>query len=412
MLLLPNGCTASDLNVYPDNWKTKEASLKKTWYIFYRFYDPTARDKYPNGKLVRIKGVNRVNDLKDRQAVIKSLLEHELMLLKEKGYNPITKQFMIEEEEEEDTSYLVPPSTLLIQALTKAKDNITCAPSTKSDLKSIINSVRQAAEPLRYSNKPIGSIETRHIKNILEYLLKNHKKFTTNRYNKVRAYLLMLFKELRELGAVKSNPVTDISLKTPVKKLRAVLSDDERKRIDSFLKQNYYTFWRFLHIFFHSGAREVELVSLQGKDVDLNNQRFKIVVKKGKEYREVWKTIKDMALPLWKRAMINCKPDDYVFSKGLVPGEHRIRTEQITRRWRDHVKKKLGVEADFYSLKHLNTTEMLDHLAELDVAKMNAASDVAKMNDHTTTTMVETVYDVRRAERQHERLKKVGNKFV
>ncbi len=402
MLLLPNGCTASDLSVHPQNWKEKNASTKKPWYIFYRFYDPLARKEFPTGKLVPIKGMNRIKDLKDRQAVTKELLENEEKLLKEKGWNPITEQFM-NEEEEEDASYLVPPTTPLIKALIISKDNLTVVDSTRSDLKSTINVIKQAVEPLRYNNLSISSIETRHVKNILEYLYKQNKNFGNNRYNKVRAYLLMLFKELKELGAVKYNPVTDISLKTPIRKLRAVLSDEERKIIDSFLKQNYYTFWRFMHIFFHSGARETELMSVQGKDVDLENQRFKTTVKKGKEYREIWKTIKDIALPLWRRAMNKCAPDEYLFSKGLVPGTKRIRTEQITRRWRVHVKKKLQVEADFYALKHLNTTEMLDHLAELDVAKLNG---------HTTTAMIKTVYDVRRVERQHERLKKVGNEFV
>lgn len=402
MLLLPNGCAASELKVYPENWKTKEASTKKSWYIFYRFYDPTARDKYPNGKLVRIKGVNRVNDLKDRQAVMKSLLDNELILLKEKGYNPITEQFMIEQEPE-DISYQVPPATPFITALEKARDSLTIALSTRSDINSVIKYINEAATHFRYTNLPISSIESRHIKSLLEYLLKNYKKFSANRYNKALAYLSMLFKELKELQSIKHNPVLDISKKKTTKKLRAVLSDQERKEIDDFLKKNYYTFWRFMHIFFHSGARIIELLSLQGKDVNLEKQQFKVMVKKGKINREVSKTIKDIALPLWKRAMISCKPDDYVFSEGLVPGDHKIRTEQITRRWRVHVKEKLKIEADFYSLKHLNTTEMLDYVSDEDVATQNA---------HTSTTMVQTVYDVRRAERQHERLKKVGNKFV
>lgn len=402
MLSLPNGCTASDLKVSPDNWGNKHASTKQDWFIFYRFYDPTARKEYPNGKLVRIKGANRVKDLKDRQAIIKSLLENELKLLKEKGYNPITQQFMIEAEEE-DTSYQVPPTTSFITALEKAKENLTVAPSTKSDLTSVIKCISGIAETLRFTTKPISSIESRHVKAMLEYLLKHNAKFSTSRYNKVRAYLLMLFKELKELQAVKHNPIIDVSKKKTTTKIRAVLTEQERRKIDAFLKKDYYTFWRFMHIFFHSGARETELLNLQGKDVDLANQRYKTVVKKGKEYREVWKTIKDIVLELWKEAMADCKPADYVFSEGLVPGTRKIRPEQITRRWRTHVKGKLGIEADFYSLKHLNTTEMLELLSDEDVAKMNA---------HTSTTMVKTVYDVRREERQHERLRKVKNVFV
>ena len=103
MLSLPNGCTASELNVSPKNWASKNASTKGPWSITYRFYDPTARKEFPNGKQVQVKGMNRIKDLKERQAVTKELLENEEKLLKEKGYNTITQQFMIKEEEE-DTS--------------------------------------------------------------------------------------------------------------------------------------------------------------------------------------------------------------------------------------------------------------------------------------------------------------------
>jgi len=55
--------------------------------------------------------------------------------------------------------------------------------------------------------------------------------------------------------------------------------------------------------------------------------------------------------------MKNNKKEDYIFSKYLETGKTSNRPEQITRRWKRHVKDKLGIEADFYSLKHLNTDE-------------------------------------------------------
>lgn len=44
MTTLPNGCYCSKLAVYPKNWKQVNASTKKNWYIWYRFYDPTILD--------------------------------------------------------------------------------------------------------------------------------------------------------------------------------------------------------------------------------------------------------------------------------------------------------------------------------------------------------------------------------
>jgi hypothetical protein len=55
MIHLSNGCKCSEPKVNPANWETGKASLKKNRFIYYRFYDPSAKDKYPKGKLRIIK---------------------------------------------------------------------------------------------------------------------------------------------------------------------------------------------------------------------------------------------------------------------------------------------------------------------------------------------------------------------
>ena len=53
MLSLPNGCSCSDLAVFPANWKLKNASIKAEWYIYYRFHAPKFKDipKYKTASL-------------------------------------------------------------------------------------------------------------------------------------------------------------------------------------------------------------------------------------------------------------------------------------------------------------------------------------------------------------------------
>ena len=85
------------------------------------------------------------------------------------------------------------------------------------------------------------------------------------------------------------------------------------------------------------------MVLVKYEDVDLQKQRFKIVVKKGQVYKEVWKTIKDVAVQYWIEAMKGANKGQYLFSKGLKPGDYAINSEKITRRWKDHTKGKLGV---------------------------------------------------------------------
>lgn len=152
--------------------------------------------------------------------------------------------------------------------------------------------------------------------------------------------------------------------------LNECIHDKERQKIDNYLKPNFYTFWRFINIFFHSGARENEMLALQAKNVDVEKHRFKILIKKGRQKREVYRTIKDIALPLWVEILKDANPEDYLFSVGLKPGPKKIIREQITRRWNVHVKKKLNISADFYSLKHLNIDETADALDIKDASEM------------------------------------------
>lgn len=403
MLKLPNNCKCSVPCVNPSNWKTVKASTSKIWYISYRFYDPLS-EKFPNGKLVIIKGMNCHKDVISRRQATAELLENELHLLQNKGYNPVNGQLITPINQE----YEISPDTPFIKALRMALEKIKCEKNTRVDITGVIKYIEKSAIQLRFSDVPIGSITKKHIRLTLDHcenlkVSKTKKKtWNANQFNHYRKYLSSLFKELCELEAVEHNPVRDIAKKQTIKKIRQTPTEEERKRISEHLKTNHYNFWRFMQIFFHSGSREKELLSLQGKDVGLTRQSFKTTIKKGKQQREVEKTIKDIALPLWMELMKDCGPDQYVFSKHLQPGTEMISANQIPRRWRTHVKEKLKIRADFYSLKHLNTAETVD-LLNSEMA--------AKMNGHTSTAMVVGIYDVKRKEREHEQLKKLGNSF-
>ncbi len=118
---------------------------------------------------------------------------------------------------------------------------------------------------------------------------------------------------------------------------------------------------------------------------------------------EVIKPIKIVALPFWSMAMEGSNPDDYIFSSGLYPGQKSIQAYQITKRWNRHIKKKLGVQEDFYSLKHLN----LDETAA--ILGLNDASAMASHNSPFTTGKY---YTINESKRQVERLKSVHNNFA
>jgi integrase len=191
-----------------------------------------------------------------------------------------------------------------------------------------------------------------------------------------------------------------------------VLTIEERRRVHLTLIIDLPSFHRFIHIFYHSGARISEIMKVQGKNVDLAGQRFKVLVKKRRKWTWVWKTIKDVALPYWMEAVADCRQDDFVFSRGLVSGPKPIQTEQIGRRWRLHVKKKLGITSRMYDLKHLHTTEVINELEKLKAElTLDPVMIAAEHNSHTSGAMVRNIYDVDYAKREHNRVKGLKTSF-
>lgn len=400
MIQLTNGCYCSDLKVNPSNWESTRASCAKDWYIYYRFYDPLFKSdkKFKKGKLVVVKGMNVFSKLKERQVACRGIIELELNKLVKAGYNPITCRFTAPMV----AGYEIDPSTNICNALELAFNRKQWEPHTKEDIRSILKYFTEAAEQIRIDNISIYDVRRKHIKAILTQIGQSKNGWSAVNFNKYRGYLHSLFKELVQMEAIELNPVTDIERMKGLRKIRDVLNRDQRKKVVDHLSVNYPAFYRFIQIFFHSGARRTELLKLKVRDVDIQSQTYKVEIKKGREYKEVIKHIKNIAVPFWIEALAGACPDHYVFSEGLKPGTKSIRPEQITRRWKEHVKKKLGINADLYSLKHLNTTEMVDAIDE------HAA---AKLNSHTNTAMVTSIYDVMNDRRKIEIIKSVYNKL-
>lgn len=394
MIQLPNNCKCSELKVNPSNWKTLKASTKTDWYIQYRFYDPQVTK---NGKIAPklkiIKGMNICKNRDDRKQATDALLENELTLLLF-GYNPITGNTTNDNE--------ISPNIYFIDALHKALAKIDVEKTTRQQITHILTHFTTGAKKLGFDLLMISEVKRKHIRLILDYLGGTRAKWTNNTFNYFRKYLSILFKELVELEAVEFNPVTSIAKKEITIKIRTTLTPNERVIVRNHLESKYPSFWRFLQIFFHSGARISELLLIKASDVDLKGQTFKITVKKGRSRREVLKVIKDIAVPFWTELIQNCNPDDYIFSADLEPGKLTIRPDQITKRWYRLVKKPLGIKADFYSLKHLN----LDETAEL--LDIEAAQ---KMAGHSTPVVTMKHYATGEKERRNSILKGVANKF-
>lgn len=396
---IPNGCTVSTVNIFPSNWSTKKADVNSIWYISYRFRDPNFLDKYPNGKQIMIKsGLNRITDLGVKQATIEKMHVWTIEQL-EKGYNPIIKNGTdIIQTTAEETKILteVIPSSPFIKALWFAHSISQLDRYTIKDCASAIRSITKSAVKYEYHEIPISEVQAKHIRRCLDLCHTSNPMFSGKRYNRVKAHISGLMRELIQQGAIDSNVTL---LVNPMKEKAykpIILQNDEIERVKEHLYAHNRSFYNFMMLFYYSGGRIKELFRMKGSDVDLIDQKYTTLVKKGKQEKWLDRTIRNVALPFWKEQMKNCKVDDYVFSKGLLPGPVFINSKQVSRRWATHVMKPLGIKATFYKLKHLNT----DRTLEAAGAKMAAGQ-----NAHMSTKMVEQVYAYNEKIRIHEGLK-------
>jgi integrase len=397
MINLPNGCRCSNPAVFPENWRTKKASTSKPWRISYRFYEPGQKPKQ-----VILAGMNRLKSLEDRQELTERLLEQELDLLLKHAYNPRTGTMLSTEYD----PTILGPDTPFPHALKLALARVDGVKGHLSDIESAVDYCIRAARMLQLDLTPIKEIRRRHLIQILDQVAQINSRFSAHRFNKYRNYLSRLFRELVQVEATDANPVRDILAKKEEQHLRELLTPDERKAIDG-LKETRYTFWRYIMVFFYSGARTTELFRVRREDVSLERQEFKVLVKKGKTPKEDLRGISDEALELWRELVATAKPGQYLFSRGLKPGDKQIRPDQVNRRWNWYVKETkekggLGINKDFYSLKHLHTDGIAEKLS---------IEHAATADGHTTPVVTMKHYAVGEKKRQLDKVKKAGIRF-
>lgn len=396
MILLPHGCSCSQPAVTPSNWETGgKALLKKNWRIHYYFRDPEFKDDYPYGKPIPVKGMNRYKTLEERREATQILIDEILYMLKVEGYNPITKK---KNGPEIELDFDIHPETTVCEAVEKARKKINGEDSTLSDLKTATKYFNISCRQLRYHPLRIGDLKRKHVYNILENQ-SNQNAYTNERYNKIRAYMHMVFKQLVKSDAIEHNIISNIEKKKETKKIKIGFTDDEIKIISIYLKENHFGFYRYIQIFFHSGSRSTELFRLKRKDIDMDNQRFKVMVKKTKTNEEQWRGINKNALKYWEQLYNAAGLNDYIFSYNFCPGETKIAARQVSDKWRKYVKMRLGIKKNFYKLKHLHTTKVISLYDDRKFA--------AGLNGHKSTDMNDKHYDTLHEHRIIEKAKKI-----
>lgn len=397
MLQLPNNCRAGKFTVSPANWKSQSAKVNTTWKIQYWFYD----DNLKKRKLVSMKGMNRLTTLKEKQDYVNDIINYETDLIKVRGWNHITESFSVVTESE------LSAATPVIDALEHGFKKVEAEATTLTGIEGVLRHVVKAVKKLRMDRYAIRDINPWHVETIIEKVGEGNPRWTNNTFNHYKKYLSIIFKRLKKSRCISSNPVGEVEKRKTVHRMRQELTPEERVKVKELLSARHPRFWTFVNIFFHSGSRETELLRLRKCDIDIPGQRFKVLIKKGKQGREEWRPIKDIVLPDWEKALEGAGDTDYIFSKGLMPGHARVRPEQVTRRWNRHVKIKLGITADLYSLKHSN----LDEMSEALQAQKEAVTEASEFAGHTTPVVTLKHYLKGQDGRKNKTVRGVRNEF-
>ena len=376
------GCSYTELWVSPANWqKATKKDLDKDWYVQCIFFDPRYGKKYPKGFPYR-KKANKPQTIEERKALISFLLKNMPQQFNN-GYNPITKKYMNLRDEG------LYPDLLFIEAFKRALE-------IKSGTKSHLYNIKRAIERLEEASEALGMqyIKIKDLRRVDLKIMLDYLQLPDKYYNKFVIYFSSLYRVLIEYECCESNITRDIYPKKTFKEPRLVLEKNELDRIKELLEKTHPEFYRYMMIFLYSGARNTELFRLQRKDVDLDKQEFVILLEKGGQYKRCTKVILTPALEYWKEVCGECQsPDDYLFALNFVPSKKMGHTEIVTRFWKRNVKDKLGIEADFYALKHY----MLDNL-DSDTAMLLASHT----NKNTTA-----IYQVNKAKKDREMLKQL-----
>ena len=254
--VLLNGCSRTPISVYPTNWHTQKGSMRKNWYIWYRYFDPLYKDLHPNGMLVSLRGMNHLKDRTKRQDLTRIILADVYKFIDAHNYNPITKKVNVPPKSGAMAVAEVTPQTLFIDALRVGKMRLNYVPQTLRDVESVINGTEHAAKALGIDNLFIGDISRKHFVRIFDKCKELNGKFSINRQNVYRAYLMAIFKQLIKLEAIEHNPLCAIEKETKgdaktlegaedrTNSIDDVLTSEERKLVDTHLHENCYTFWR------------------------------------------------------------------------------------------------------------------------------------------------------------------------
>jgi integrase len=347
----------------------------KEWIVFYKYTNPTTGIK----KTVAIRANNRIKNLDRRYLKTKNLKSGILMGLVSGQLNPFLDVKTDQKFFYKDALWKAHE----VKIERKASSRRPYAEGSKVMFRSHLNSYLLGARA-NGTDKLLAEDVTRAM--IVADLKKTQeiKGFQNLSYNLVSSHISDLFNIMAEEGIIKSSPAVKLPHKEPQEPTKYRMhTDEERNKIDEFLKEKDPDFHNFFMTHYYSGIRPGEILKIQIKNIsnvfflpkDTTKTKFDRLAMISKQLRGI----------LDKMKLDECDPEWYLFSKGFKPGPKKMSWKYGSVRWKELVIDDLGIDQKMYAGK-----QTLSRLLNRDGVDIKKIQQILGHTKESTTKLYAT----------------------
>lgn len=343
-----------------------DGDVKKQWFVFYSFRNPTT------GKFERFKIFKEINQetVKTERYKLANLYKDAYTTWLEKGGSP-HDELDLYGDANDYRQNIVHCIELFLDYIDKGKLRF----NTKRKYKNELNVFKAWLQKSSLSHLRIGEIKKQHIFDFVEHIKHNRTVTsgkTVNHYlNDIRRFFNHYIDNYDDY--LERNPAAKITRDPVYEKGNIAYTDEEFEAIKKYcldeenIKRDPYL-WFVCQVIYYTGLRnEAELPELRCGDFDFKNKLFFVEAEVAKNKIRQPVPIYPEFLELLKTLNLEQYPKEwYLFGRKDNPGAKRVGNDNFARRFRP-VKKHFGFGDDYglYCFKSKRACDLFDDGASI-----------------------------------------------
>lgn len=369
----------------------KRVTLKKRWYVYYYYRNPKTKKK----DLFKIyKHINNLPTIEERIKFGNEICSGMLRLLRH-GYNPYEKK--IEsfkgaylsntnelKEQIKNEPYTAPASTRSTITLESALNNALKVKKTsiKSNTYSgYKNRVENLLDWLKENDKKEIELSNFNFQMALDYI--NHirqKNVSATSVDNTRRELSAIFRLLKSDRLIPENYFAEIETYKSSPKRHKVFTIEQLNDIKKYLLNNDLNLYYFITVMMYSFLRNIEVVRLKVKDIDLKNNVLCVETKtENVTYKLLDEKVVNLLVNVYD--IENRPKEDYIFTQdagitGKWNATEKHKRKYFSEKFKD-MRTALGYDED-YTLYGFRHTMISDIYKNLILSGMNQQEAIVK----------------------------------